>query len=83
DQVYYGSNITASDTNLNLKSNDGKLDFTFYIDGLSIENEYMNVDLATVQLDGYALYNEEDAMLNVTIPPQAALIEIVKAILHL
>jgi len=83
DQVYYGSNITASDTNLNLKSNDGKLDFTFYIDDLSIENEYINVDLATVQLDGYALYNEEDAMLNVTIPPQAALIEIVKAILHL
>ncbi len=83
DQVYYGSNVTASDTNLNLKSNDGKLDFTFYIDDLSIENEYINVDLDTVKLDGYALYNEEDAMLNVTIPPQAALIEIVKAILHL
>ncbi|HLE35365.1 MAG TPA: hypothetical protein VI698_05695, partial [Nitrososphaerales archaeon] len=72
DQVYYGSNITASDTNLNLKSNDGKLDFTFYIDDLSIENEYINVNLDIVQLDGYALYNEEDAMLNVTIPPQAA-----------
>jgi hypothetical protein len=83
DQVYYGSNITASDTNLNLKSNDGKFDFTFYINDLSIENEYINVDLDTVKLDGYALYNEEDAMLNVTIPPQAALIEIVKAILHL
>ncbi len=83
DQVYYGSNITASDTNLNLKSNDGKLDFTFYIDDLSIKNEYINVDLDTVKLDGYALYNKEDVMLNVTIPPQAALIEIVKAILHL
>jgi hypothetical protein len=83
DQVYYGSNVTASDTNLNLKSNDGKLDFTFYIDDLSIENEYINVDLDTVKLDGYALYNEQDAMLNVTIPPQAALIEIVKAILNL
>ncbi|MGH9923347.1 MAG: hypothetical protein ACRD38_11405 [Nitrososphaerales archaeon] len=83
DQVYYGSNLTASDTNLNLKSNNGKLDFTFYIDDLSIKNEYINVDLATVQLDGYALYNEEDTVLNVTIPPQAALIEIVKAILHL
>ena len=83
DEVYYGSNITASDTNLNLKSNDGKLDFTFYIDDLSIENEYVNVDLTKVQLDGYAVYDEEDAMLNVTIPPQAALIEIVKAVLHL
>jgi hypothetical protein len=83
DQVYYGSNVTASDTNLNLKSNGGKLDFTFYIDDLSIENEYIDVELDTVKLDGYALYNEEDAMLNVTIPPQAALIEIVKAILNL
>lgn len=83
DEVYYGSNITASDTNLNLKSNDGKLDFTFYINDLSIENEYVNVDLTKVQLDGYAVYDEEDSMLNVTIPPQAALIEIVKAVLHL
>lgn len=83
DQVYYGSNVTASDTNLNLKSNDGKLDFTFYIDDLSIENEYVDVDLDAVKLDGYALYSEEDAMLKVTIPPQAALIEIVKAVLHL
>jgi hypothetical protein len=83
DQVYYGSNVTALDTNLNLKSNDGKLDFTFYIDDLSIENEYVDVDLDTVKLDGYALYSEEDALLKVTIPPQAALIEIVKAVLHL
>ncbi len=83
DEVYYGSSVTATDTNLNLKSNDGKFDFTFYIDDLSIENDYVDVDLDTVKLDGYALYSEEDAMLNVTIPPQAALIEIVKAILHL
>ncbi len=83
DHVYYGSNVTASDSNLNLKSSDGKLDFTLYIDDLSIKNPYVDVDLDIMKLDGYAIYEEEDAKLKVTIPPQAALFEIVKAVLHL
>ena len=83
DHVYYGSNVTASDSNLNLKSSDGKLDFTLYIDDLSIKNPYVDVDLDIMELDGYAIYEEEDAKLKVTIPPQAALFEIVKAVLHL
>jgi len=83
DYVYYGANVTSSDTNLYLKSNDDKLDFTFYLDDLSIRNNYVDINLDAVKLGGYASYSEENSMLKVTVPPQAALIEIVKAILHL
>ena len=83
DYVYYGANITSSDTNLYLKSNEDKLDFTLYLDDLSIENDYVDINLDAVKLNGQAFYNEENSVMKVTVPPQAALIEIVKAILHL
>ena len=83
NDVYYGANVKSTDANLYLKSNDGKLNFTIYIDDLSIENGYVDINLDKVKIDGYALYNEDNAKLKVTIPPQGAFVEILKAILHL
>jgi len=56
---------------------------SLYLDDLSLKNDYVHLSRDSVQLDGQALYREENAVLKVTIPPQAALIEILKAIFHL